>query len=129
MKIAVIEVTSGQPGYTIHNSRFLKITHKKVEALEREQIPGYVIVVVIAEKNESSPERYIWCHVEDILKHSTVHEQVPPYYEWEDNHHVPIEEWTIGLQTFVNELLRLISKTKQIEKKNSCKRTEQQRLG
>jgi len=112
-KIAAIEVTSGQRGYTVHNSRFLKITHKKVEALEREKIPGFVIVVVIGEPDKSSKERYIWCRAEDILMYEPVHEQVPPYGEWEWNHHVPIKEWNIGLQDLVKELLKTTEHAKQ----------------
>lgn len=112
-RIAVIEVTSGKRGYTVRKSNFLKISENKLEPLQRENIAGYVVVVVIAE-DKSSLERYIWCPLETILKSPKKWERVGVGWTKEMNvYYVDIDKWTIGIKRFVDKLLKIAESSKQ----------------
>jgi len=109
VKIAIIEVTQGTPGYTIRNSRFIKISENKLEPLKKEDAQGYVIVVVI-EELQSSKERYIWCTPQIIEECPSDEEYVGiGWKEWLQVYHVPIAQWKIGLQSLVDELLKRVN--------------------
>jgi hypothetical protein len=107
IKVAAIEVTQGTPGYTVRNSRFIKISENKLAPFKRESVQGYVIVVVI-EEPVSSKERYIWCTTQ-IIEESNGEEEYAGFgwKKWLYVYHVPIDKWKVGLKTFVSELIRL----------------------
>lgn len=106
-KIAVIDVMAGAEGYTVRTSRYMKMSQRKVEGVTREGIPGYVIVVVIGEKDKDSPERYLWCAAEEIAECPSILEYGGlAWKRLERMYHVPIDKWNVGLETFVDELLR-----------------------
>jgi hypothetical protein len=107
VKVAIIEVTQGVPGYTVAKSHFIKISENKLEPLKRDNIQSYLIMVVI-EEHSSSKERYIWCTPEIIEKCPSEEEYVGvKWKEWLRVYRVPIDKWKIGLKTFVDELMRL----------------------
>lgn len=107
-KIAVIEVTQGKPGYTLRNSRFMKISENKLEPLEREESQGYVVMVVIAE-DRNSEERFVWttpeiirqCYRGDKKEYVGV-----KWKQWLWVYRVPVNKWNIGLESLVDEVVK-----------------------
>lgn len=114
-KIAVIEVTRGVPGYTIHNSRFMKISENKLEPLERENVQGYVVMVVTAE-NPDTVERFVWTTPEIIRQCDKERELAGVLYKkWMWVYRVPVKKWNIGIESLADELSKIQTRSTTIQ--------------
>lgn len=116
-KIAVIEVTRGVPGFTIRNSRLMKISENKVEPLERENVQGYIVMVVTAE-NPNSEERFVWTTPEIIRQCDRGDKKEYVGVKWKQwlwVYRVPINKWNIGIESLVDELSKIQTRSTTIQ--------------